>query len=64
MNDELETKVEEIKKDADVQRALKQAASAEVDEAPAARAGQAGDLDARGAADRARSGPSAHFAAV
>ena len=37
MNDELESKVEEIKKDADVQRALKQAASAEVDEAPAAR---------------------------
>src|SRR5687767_12665857 len=37
MNNELESKVEEIKKDADVQRALKQAASAEVDEAPAAR---------------------------
>ena len=34
MNNELETKVEEIKKDADVQRALKQA-SAEEDETPA-----------------------------
>lgn len=37
-NNELETRVEEIKKDADVQRALKQAATAEAEEAPAARA--------------------------
>lgn len=35
MKDELETKVEEIKKDAGVQRALKQATGAESEEAPA-----------------------------
>ncbi len=34
MNNELQTKVEEIKKDADVQRALKQATSTEKEEAP------------------------------
>jgi small-conductance mechanosensitive channel len=37
MKDELETQVEEIKQDADVQRALKQAAAVETEEAPAAR---------------------------
>ena len=37
MNNELETKVEEIKQDADVQRALKQATTVETEEAPAAR---------------------------
>jgi small-conductance mechanosensitive channel len=35
MKDELETKVEEIKKDADVQRALKQATASDAAEAPA-----------------------------
>ena len=35
MNNDLETKVEEIKRDADVQRALKQATASETDEAPA-----------------------------
>jgi small-conductance mechanosensitive channel len=38
MNNELETKVEEIKKNADVQRALKQATSTEKEDAPAMRA--------------------------
>lgn len=37
MNNELESKVEEIKKDADVQRALKQAAPDETEEQPVAR---------------------------
>lgn len=36
MSNELQNKVEEIKKDADVQRALKQAAPADVEETPAA----------------------------